>query len=248
MPIVEGLVLNPTPQGILFASRYAGEPNISGEVRRRRRYVYDAMRRVGSPALVKHRYNDVDVRHGTATTSPAFDDVYGHTYSFDGLSHGVGYCSVETSDDEWYHTTTGEIVTSLASPGASYAAAPKYRGFGPGFLVYIIEPDAALDFFRLGETGALIKVQTAQAIAPWYPDMQDNDLLTNVELDAAGNIVATTERYELKMASPVAVRGNDKRGRRESGADGGNRFVLNQRFEMSLIPSDHPLMAVETDR
>lgn len=251
MPIIEGLLLNPTPQGVSYVARYVGEPNIPGSVKRRRRWVFDALRRVGTPVLVKHRYNDQDVVNGDATRSPAFDDIYGHTYSYDAISHGVGYCSIETSPTEWFHTVDGTVITSEVNPGSNYLPAPKYRGYGPGFIIFIIEPDAALDFFRLTPTGALIKTQSAQAVAPWYPNLNDNDLLINIELDPAGNIVATQERYELKMANPTSVRGSEKRGRREGPdlADGGNRYVLQQAFEMALIPEiNHPIYNVEVDR
>lgn len=248
--ISEGLLLDPTPQGISFVSRYVGEPNIPGQVKRRRKAVYDALARLGTPVLVKHRYNDDDVAAGLAQRSPAFDDVYGATYAFDALSHGVGYCSIETSDDEWYESTTGAIVTAWEAPGASYLPAPRYRGYGPGFLIFIVEPDSALDFFQLTPTGALIKTQSATAIAPWFPDLNDNDLLINVRLDGLGNILEANERYELKMTNPVSVRGGDRRGRakRELGADGGNRYVLNQAFSMALLPSDHPAAGTEVDR
>lgn len=248
MPLIQGLLLNPTPQGISFVSRYVGEPNVPGSIKRRRRWVYDAMRRIGTPVLVKHRYNAADVVTGDAVVSPAFDDVYGSTVSYDAISHGVGYCSAQLSANEWYNTTTGQVVTAAASPGIGYAQAPKYRGYGPGFLVFIIEPDAAMDYFRRSPTGALIKTQKAQAIAPWFPAMYDNDLLMNVELDPAGNVLKATERYELKMATPTSIRGTDKRGRREAIGDGGNRYILNQRFEMVLQPQDHPVATVEIDR
>lgn len=248
MPVESGLLLDPTPQGILYASRYVGEPNIPGEVKRRRRSVYDLMRRMGTPILWKHRYNDEDVQNGIATKSPAFDDVYGHSPSYDAISHGVGYCSVELSEDEWFNTTTGEIVRAWGSPGVGYLQAPRYRGYGPGHLVYIIEPDTALDFWRLSPTGALIRVQSATAVAPWFPEMNDNDLLINVELDAVGNIIDTAERYELKMVNPVSLRGRDRRGRRESGVEG-NRFLVNQSFEMAMIPKvGSQIYEVEVDR
>lgn len=246
--ISEGLLLS-TVGGVSLVAKYVGEPNLPGEVTRRRRTVYDAMRRFGTPVLVKHRYNDLDVINGVAAASPAFDDVYGQVPIYDDLSHGVGFCSVENSTNEWYETTTGTIVTASTSPGAGYAAAPRYRGYGPGYLTFIIEPDTALDYFRLSPIGALIKVQSAQAQAPWFPSLNDNDLLVHVELDELGQIVSTSERYELKMTSPTSVRGSERRGRRENGAAGGNRYVVNQTFEMALVPDvGHPVYSVETDR
>jgi hypothetical protein len=233
---------------VTWASKYVGAQNVPQDVKRRRRQVYDAMRRFGTPMLVKHMWNPEDAENGVATQSPGFDPVYGQTRNHDPLSHGVGYVSTELSDTEWYNTSTGAIVTASTSPGAGYAQAPKYRGFGPGYLVYIIEPDAALDFFKVNEVGSFIKIQTATAQAPWWPDINDNDLLINVVLDGAGTIVETLERYQAKQSNPISIRGLDRRGRREYSEDGGNRHVVGQSFEMTLVPPNDALYSVETDR
>jgi hypothetical protein len=86
------------------------------------------------------------------------------------------------------------------------------------------------------------------AQAPWYPEINDNDLIINVVLDIHGNIKDTLERYQAKMSSPVSMRGLDRRGRREYTEDGGNRHVVNQTFEMSLVPVNDALYNVEVDR
>ncbi len=235
--------------GIQHVSRYVGEPSVPQDIKRRRRQVYDAMRRFGTPVLVKHMYNPDDAKEdGIATTSPGFDPVYKQSRNRDPLSHGVGYVSNELSEDEWYHKTTGVIVKSRTSPGADYEKAPKYRGFGPGFLLWIIEPDRAEDFFKVDPVGTFIKVQSALAQAPWFPEINDNDLIVNVVVDNHGNITETRERYQAKQSSPTAIRGRDRRGRREYSEDGGNRHVINQTFEMALIPDNDVLYEVETDR
>lgn len=228
--------------------RYVGAPNTPGDVRRRRKWNLETMRRVGTPALIKKMYTDRDVQEGIAVPSPTFDSVYEQTRHDDPLSYGVGFVSVELSDDEWYHTSTGQIIRQASSPGPSWARAPKYRGFGPGFLTYIIEPDVAEDIFKLSETGVFIRTQSATAQAPWFPEMNDNDLLINVVIDRSENIVDTLERFQLKMTNPISVRGLDRKGRREYTEDGGNRFVIGQQFEMSLIPKHDILYDVEVDR
>lgn len=243
-----GLLVEVTPQGVFYVARYVGKENAPGEIKRRRRSVYDCMRRLGTPVLVKHRFTDLDVRGGLADRSPQFDDVYGHSRNDDKLSHGVGYVSQQKATNEWYDAT-GRIVVSATKPGPTYTQAPKYRGYGPGYIVYLIEPDAALDYFQAEAGGPVFKVQTAMAQAPWFPDISDNDLLVNIELDEAGNITTTGERYEAKMVNPVSIRGNDRRGRREKGADGGNRYVVNQNFEMTLVPQQNNVIYnVECDR
>jgi hypothetical protein len=235
--------------GIEYVTKYVGEQGVPQDVKRRRRSVYDAMRRFGTPVLVKHMFNPDDAKEGgIATTSPGFDPVYGQSRNRDPLSHGVGYVSNELSDDEWYHTTTGVLVQSRTSPGSGYARAPKYRGFGKGYLIYMIQPDRAEDFFKVDPVGTFIKIQSAMAQAPWYPEINDNDLIINVVLDGQGRIMDTRERYQAKMSSPVSVRGLDRRGRREYTEDGGNRHVVNQQFEMALVPDNDVLYNVEVDR
>jgi hypothetical protein len=245
--VASGLLIQHTPVGICFARKYVGEDNVPQDIKRRRRQVYDVMRHMGSPVLVKHMWNARDVREGRAVKSTNFDDVYGQTRHRDPVSHGVGFVSNEKSDDEWV-MPDGTLVRSKTQPTGGEPA-PKYRGFGPGYLIYMIEPDVAEDVFRLDDVGALIKVQTAMAQAPWFPEINDNDLLINVEIDGAGNILQANERYQAKMTTPTSMRGyGDRRGRRETTEDGGNRYVLNQQFEMVLIPPDNEFASVEIDR
>lgn len=242
-----GFLLDWTPQGIRYARKYVGENGIPQDIKRRRRQVYDVMRHMGSPVLVKHMYNADDVARGLARRSDNFDSVYGQTRHSDPVSHGIGYVSVETAEDEWI-TSDGLIVKSDTQPAGSRPA-PKYRGFGPGWLVFMIQPDVAQDLFKVNPAGALIKVQTATAQAPWYPEINDNDLIINVEIDRAGNILDTRERYQAKMSNPISIRGfGDRYGRREFTEDGGNRFMINQQFEMTLVPDTDELYQVETDR
>jgi hypothetical protein len=243
----QGLLIEWTPIGIRYAKKYVGENGVPQDIKRRRRQVYDVMRHMGAPVLVKHMYNADDVTKGYAQRSENYDSVYGQTRHADPLSHGVGFSSVELADNEWI-MPDGTLRKSDAQPAGSQPA-PKYRGFGPGFLVYIIEPDAAEDMFKVNEVGAMIKVQTAQAQAPWYPEINDNDLLINVTIDKAGNILNTHERYQAKMSNPISLRGyGDRMGRREYTEDGGNRYVVNQQFEMTLVPTTDQLYQVETDR
>jgi hypothetical protein len=228
--------------------RYYGDMNVPGDVRRRRKLNLESMRRVGTPVIVKRMYTDRDVQEGLAIPSPNFDNVYKQTRHDDPLSFGVGYVSIELSEDEWYHLRTGKIVQQSSSPGNDWLRAPKYRGFGPGYLTYVIEPDVAEDVYKHTEAGVFIKTQSATAQAPWFPEMNDNDLLINVILDRSENIVDTKERFQLKMTNPVSIRGLDRRGRREYTEDGGNRYVVQQNFEMTLIPKHDILYDVDVDR
>lgn len=228
--------------------KYMGDPNTPGDIRRRRRSVYDMMRRMGTPVLVKHRFSEEDVRKGIAKKSAAYDDVYGQSRDHDSLSWGVGYMSLALSPDEWYDSN-GNIVTSFTNPGSGYTRAPLYRGFGPGILTYIIEPDRAQDYFQANTGGPLIKVQESLAVAPWYPKIRDGDLIIDVTIDGQGNILSSEERFEAKKTTPITMRGRDRRGSEEhADFDGGNRFTINQTFEMAKLPYNDIKQQVEIDR
>lgn len=247
MVIIQGLLISATNQGVRYVAKYVGIPGVPGDIHRTRRSVYELMRRMGTPVIIKPMITARDVDTGFADESPNFDEVYGQTRNRDPLSHGIGYVSKERSATEWYDPR-GNLVIAETSPGAKYVQAPRYRGYGPGVLTFIIEPDATEDFFKHTSQGVLIKVQTATAQTAWWPDINDNDLIIHVTLDDQGNILSTQDRYQAKMTNPVSLRGRDKRGRREYSADFGNRYIVNQTFQMALLPRGHELYKVEADR
>ena len=234
-------------RGPINVIRYVGEGYIPQDIKRRRKQNLESMRRMGTPVIIKHMFNAEDVEKGVAETSPNFSHAYGQVRHDDPISHGVGYVSVEKSNVEWV-SPTGDLVVAPTSPGAGYTPAPRYRGFGPGYLTYIVEPDVAEDVFKLTDTGVLIQVQSQTVQAPWYPEMNDNDLCIRVTLDRYENVTDTQERFQLKMVNPITMRGLDRRGKREYTEDGGNRFVIEQDFEMTLVPPNDVLYNVETDR
>ncbi len=247
--VAEGLQVTEHEAGYHHVAKYVGEPSVPQDVKRMRRSVYELMRRMGTPVIVKKMLTEADTLNGAVEESPNFDDIYGQTRNRDPLSHGTGYVSVETSPREWVNTSTSHIITSETSPGAGFVPAPRYRGYGPGFLTYIIEPDTAEDFFKHTPEGVLIKVQTATAQAPWWPDIDDNDLIIHVTLDQSGFIIGSQQRYQAKMTNPITLRGTrERRGRQEYSADFGSRYVVNQTFEMALLPRQHELYKVEVDR
>jgi len=188
-------------------------------------------------------WNDHDAHTGIAEPSPIFDDVYGHTRQDDPISHGQGFVSKVKSTDEWI---APDATITAVDPGDA-PLAPRFRGYGPGFLTYIIEPDVAEDFYKHTETGLFTRIQQARAVAPWWPDINDNDLLIHVTLDRQGKVIGTHERYQAKMGDPISVRGLDRRGRRGYGQEN-NRHVVQQTFDMTLLPELHPAYGVEIDR
>jgi hypothetical protein len=205
---------------------------------------------MGTPVLIKRMYTSEDVANGVAAETENWDPVYNSAiYATDYLSYGVGISSVETQDGEWFDTNTGDVVISATNPGSGYQAAPRYRGYGPGFLTYAILPDRPEDVWKLTEQGALQHVQQAMAQIPWWPQVGDNDLLITCSLNSNGTIAETYERYELHMVTPVTMRGHDRYGAREFAANAsGNRWWVGQQCEMNEIPKNDIRYQVETDR
>lgn len=232
---------------LLYVTKYVGEDNAPQDVKRLRRQVYDMMRRMGQPVIIKKMFTIKDVEMGIAERSPNYSDVYGQTRNNDNLSWGVGFVSKEKSKDEWINPSNGEIVKSRTNPGG-FDPAPKYRGFGPSIVTYVIQPDAPQDYFTLTPAGAMIQVQTADVSMSWFPKVNDNDLIINVELDESGRVATTGRRYQAKITTPITIRGLDRKGRREYEGDLGNRHVVNQNYPITLVPENHILMQVETDR
>lgn len=233
---------------LLYTTTYVGEDNSPQDIKRLRRQVHDLMRRMGQPVIIKKMYTVADVDKGIAEPSPNFNNIYGQVRNDDNLSWGIGFVSKEKAEDEWINPATGEIVKSDFVPDTSWPKAPKYRGFGPGIVTYIIEPDAAQDYFTLTPTGAMLQVQVAEVTMGWFPKVNDNDLIIHVELDEYGRVVDSGRRYQAKMTTPVSIRGLDRRGRREFEGDFGNRHLVNQNYQISELPENHVLMKVEIDR
>lgn len=247
---VKGIRVLEHRSGYHHVGKYIGEHNVPNDIAHTRRYVYELMRRMGTPVMIKKMITDDDVIAGTAEKSPNFDDVYGQTRNRDPISHGIGYVSVEKHPEEWIDLSTSHIIVSKTQP-ANTIPAPKYRGYGPGLLIWVIEPDAAVDFYKQLPEGVLMKIQTAHATAPWWPDINDNDLLIHIELDRAGYVKGTAERYQAKQTNPVSIRGSNERthgGRHEYTGDFGTRYVVNTTFEMVLLPENHEGLHVEVDR
>lgn len=237
------------------AIRYLGDSGTNNAILRRRRWTMQTMRRLGTPVLIKHMFNIDDVNAGIATLSPNLDTIYDQSIHKDPLSYGVGYVSVETTEEEWIKPATEREQAELViGPFQDeFEPAPTYRGYGPGYLTYVLLPDAPTDVFKLTDEGALIKTQEARVQLPWNPEVGDNDLLIVVELDGAERIIGTRERYQLKKVNPITMRGQDRWGRPELGSEitaSGNRWLVGQYCEANKVPegTDNPLYEVECDR
>lgn len=235
-------------EDLLYVTKYVGEENAPQDIKRLRRQVHDMMRRMGQPVIIKKMLTIADVESGYAMKSPNYDSIYGQSRNNDNMSWGTGFVSRELSDNEWINPSSGEIIKSDFVPDPSWPKAPKYRGFGPGVVTYIIEPDAAQDYFTLTPTGAMIQVQSANVTMNWFPKVNDNDLIIHVELDDYGHVFDSGRRYQAKMTNPVTIRGMDRKGRREYDGDLGNRHMVNQVYPITLVPENNVLMQVEIDR
>ena len=213
-----------------------GAPNVPQEIKRLRRQNMDYQRRLGEPCVHRHMYNNDDLDAGIAKKCPAcYDDTYGGVRNDCPVCFGIRLVSVENDPTHWIDTNGRLTTTNTGVP------APLYGGFGEPFLTWIIEPDAAEDFFRINSQGVLTRVQVAQAQAPWYPDMNDNDMLINVDLAPDDyTITQTNERYQLKQSNPQTMRMRGGRGAEK-------RYQVGQTFEMTLIPKGNILEQVPVD-
>lgn len=227
--------------------RYLGDAQVPQEILRRRRLSLQTFRRMGTPVLLKRMFTIDDVSSGDAQLSTNYDTIYGQSTHDDPFSYGIGYVSTETQEGEWINLE-GELVIA-DTPEAGWTPAPKYRGYGPGYLTYAILPDAPEDVFRFSPEGGLLHTQISRTQLPWWPQVGDNDLLIVCEINAQEQIIATKERYQLKQVTPTTMRGLDRFGRREFNADAaGNRFWVGQSCEVTKVPETDPIYQVETDR
>jgi hypothetical protein len=251
--------LNPPQYTDVTSITLANTPGVPWEVRDLRRTSADVYQYIGTPVLIKKMYTTRDVTDGIAQKVATFDYVMGQSeYWGDVLSHGIGICSIETQPGEWFGSEDPDnpdiftIIESNEQPFPWFVPAPKYRGYGPGFLTYVILPDRPEDQWKLSEQGALTRMQTATVQLPWYPEVGDNDILITCALDNQGRITETYERYQLKQMSPISMHGVNRRGARGVG-DGpitanNNRMIIGYAGEISKIPDFDIAYSIEVDR
>lgn len=227
--------------GTVFRSHAAswknvGGPNTPQEVKRLRRENMDICRRMGQPAIFRHMYSLEDVDAGIAEKCPAcYDAEYDHVRADCVVCYGFGFASVEVNPLDLWITTSNTIVTT-SNPAAEWIKAPRYGGFSAPILTWLIEPDVAVDIFRINDQGVMTQIYDAQGTAPWYPKMGDNDLCVNVELSPDGfTILNTLDRFQLKRVQQVTIRGF---GRLSQPTVNGQPYLVAQTFEMNKVPSN----------
>jgi len=224
--------------------REVGPPNTPQEIKRLRRENMDLCRKMGQPVVFRHMYNLDDVENGEAKKCPAcFDSVYEQTRNDCPVCYSFGFVSVEDNPFDVWVTTDGQLVTG-AQPNGSIKA-PRYGGFANPLLTWLLEPDVAIDVFRVNEQGVMIQTFDAEGVAPWYPRLGDNDLCINVVLDQDGyTITDMHDRFQLKRVQQITMRGLGRRGAQRSGHQ---PFQVGQSFQMSKAPTNSALYGVPVD-
>lgn len=202
-----------------------GAPNTPQDIKSLRRSVGDLLRAYGQPVVHMHIYNARDVEEGRAKPCPkCFDDDLKSARGNCTLCYAVGFVSIEDHTDRWVEEDLS-IVNYITD-----TIAPVYGGYAEPTLTWVIEPDVALDVFKVNEQGVLVRTQQAASIAYFDPYMGDNDLMVNVDLAQNGySINRLGDRYELKAVQQNTIRGQGSR-------TGNPMFTINQTFDMDLLP------------
>ena len=221
-----------------------GPPNTPADIKRLRRQNMDFCRKMGQPVVFRHKYGPQDVDAGIAEKCPAcYDNVYNQARSDCPVCYGFGFASVELNPQNVWIDTTGQVI--IGNQPAGGIKAPRYGGFGVPYLTWLVEPDIAVDTFRINEQGVMAQTYNAQGTAPWFPTLGDNDLCVNVTLSPDGyTILSTLDRFQLKMAQQVTIRGFGKLAGPQTN---GNPFLVAQSFEMNKVPVGNPIYNVPVD-
>lgn len=225
-----------------------GPPYTPQEIKRLRRENMDMCRKMGQPVVLRHMWNEADADAGFAERCPAcFDAAYDQPRNDCPVCFGFMFVSAEkTIDPDVYIDRNGQLVTT-PTPPADYVRAPRYGGFAESVLTWLMEPDVAVDVFRISDQGTMIRTYDATGVAPWFPMLSDNDLCVNVQLaeNDYSIIGQGDDRFQLKMVQPITVRGFGKRGR-PPGA-GGQAYRVAQSFQMAKAPAKNSLYDVPLD-
>lgn len=237
----------PTPitQPILSFTDF-GVQRTPHEVKMWRRQNLDMLRKLGLPVMVKRRWNMTDLANGVAKRCPGcFNGTFDQGLPDCPICFGVTLVSSENDDITNLYIQRGFLSSTTTDPddGLANLPAPKYGGFGPGYITFMIQPDVPEDVIRFNPSGQLEKTTVAQGVAPWWPTLGDNDLCFNIEVnDSMTSILEIFEAFELKMVNPITVRGFGVRSVNRHD----NR--IGQSFQMDRLPLGHPFYNVPLDR
>lgn len=210
-----------------------GPPNTPQEIKRFRRQSGDLLRRMGEPVVHMHKYTPEDEHRGVAIPCPACRSLRsGQTRQDCPVCYGFGWVSRATNPDMWIDAR-GNLTSQPTD-----IPAPLFGGFAEPVLTRIIEPDVATDEFRLSDQGVMTRVQEAQGIAFWTPEMYDGDMIVNVSVASDGitpNDIA--DRFILRQVMPQTIRGWGIR-------TNNRRELVGQKFEMDRVVSGNNALRV----
>lgn len=211
-----------------------GPPSTPQEIKRHRRQVGDMLRRYGQPIIHRHRFTLDDVDRGLAKNCPAcFDEAYNQTRNDCPVCFSVGFVSIE-NDPDAYIDYNGAITSEETD-----VPAPLYGGFGRPALTLMMQPDVAIDLFKIGDRGVLTRVEDSKAYTYFQPSFADNDILITVVIAQDGySIREILDHYEAKITNNLTIRGWGKRVRDQ------NMHTIGQEFEMALVPPNNVLRKV----
>lgn len=231
---------------------HTGGHKVPQDIRRFRTENMDLCRTMGQPIVWRHRFDMYDLESPyileyfgrdedsiACTRCPAcYDTVYEQPRTDCRVCNGVTIVSVEEATDKWI--TEDGYLSDTDTGGLD--PAPRYRGFGPSVLTWIVEPSTSDDIFKISKSGVLTRYERAEGYAPWYPEMNDQDIIINVDLDRnSGSIIdAPRERYYLSSVKPESIRGF---GRMTTD----RKFPVGQSFQMMQIERNHYLYQLEID-
>ncbi|MEM3008604.1 MAG: hypothetical protein QXU32_01670 [Nitrososphaerales archaeon] len=233
---------------IISTFKEVGPPNTPQEIKRFRRQVMDACRKLGQPVVFRHIWTAEDEAKNLAKRCPAcWDSIYEQVRGDCAVCYGFGYASKEFAiNPNLWINNDGQIVETT-TPQTGWVRAPRYGGFAQSVLTWLIEPDVAVDIFRISELGTMVRTYEATGVAPWLPHLADNDLCINVVLSHSDyKIVSEEDRFQLKMVQPMTVRGFGRQGRL-FGAGPSQEFRVGQTFQMAKVPTNNILYEVPRD-
>jgi hypothetical protein len=116
-------------------------------------------------------------------------------------------------------------------------------GYRDGDIIYVSISDAPQDVIKITPQGILQYDHHPQMTAPWFPTMQDNDLIIVATFDPeTWEIVDLAERYTLREVNQITMRGP---GYQRQGRNAiGKPFTVHQEAAVDKLPYGHPLYNV----
>jgi hypothetical protein len=214
----------------------------SQDIRRLRGQVMDLCRMMGQPVVWRHRFTPRDLTTpyvldlggaskltiATQRCPACYNTAYKNSRTDCLVCFGTTITSVE-EDPAYYISTAGRLTEEETDEPA-----PLYRGFGPPVLTWVMEPDAPEEAFKPQESGILDNLEVTELHVPWYPPMQDSEVIANVTLKRGSDhlIEEVGDRYQLESVTPITIRGFGR-------MTGDRRFIVGQRSRISKYPHNH---------